>query len=113
MNYEKILLAIFAGFFVSGSLALVAQIYRLTVIDARARGLKHPRFWGLINISSNNGAGMIFYLIFRRKYPIVHKLGEADLLRMGKLKRASGASIIFMAIGAVGVIWILFMFKGI
>lgn len=36
----------------SGAIALVGaictawQIYQMTVSDAKARGLKHPKFWG-------------------------------------------------------------------
>ena len=60
----------------SGAIALVGaictawQIYQMTVSDAKARGLKHPKFWGFWAMNGNNSSGLILYLIGRRKYPV-------------------------------------------
>ena len=53
----------------SGAIALVGaictawQIYQMTVSDAKARGLKHPKFWGFWAMNGNNSSGLILYLI--------------------------------------------------
>ena len=62
----------------SGAIALVGaictawQIYQMTVSDAKARGLKHPKFWGFWAMNGNNSSGLLMYLIGRRKYPIIN-----------------------------------------
>ena len=40
MNY--ILLAIFIAIYLIGVVATIYQIYKITVIDSKARGMKHP-----------------------------------------------------------------------
>lgn len=46
------------------------QLYKLIVLDAQSRGLKHPKFWGIFSISGNDGGGgILLYLLRRRKYP--------------------------------------------
>lgn len=54
-----------------GSISIVYQIYHGAVIDAKARGLKLPKLWGLFAMTGNNSSGLIIYLICRRKYPII------------------------------------------
>ena len=66
----------------SGAIALVGaictawQIYQMTVSDAKARGLKHPKFWGFWAMNGNNSSGLILYLIGRRKYPFQNMIIE-------------------------------------
>ena len=40
-----------------GAFTLMYQIFRLVVLDAESRGMKHPTFWGIFSLSGNNGGG--------------------------------------------------------
>ena len=55
------------------------RLYEIIQIDAGQK-FKHPKTWGLCSISSNNGSGLLLYLIKRRKYPII----ELSKRRHGK-----------------------------
>ncbi len=53
-----------------GALSLMYQIFKIVVLDAESRGLKHPKFWGIFSLGGNNGSGgFLLYLIGRNKYP--------------------------------------------
>ncbi len=41
------------------------EVYQIIKLDAKTRGLKHPTFWVFLASSSNNGGGLIAYLIVR------------------------------------------------
>ncbi len=62
------------------------EVYQIIKLDAKARGLKHPTFWEFLASSSNNGGGLITYLIVRRNYPIKNML-EADTKEIAKRKK--------------------------
>lgn len=86
-----------------GAFSLAYQIYKLTELDAISRGLKHPKFWGIFSLSGNNGnGGLLLYLIGRRKYP--SEMTEDDRLKMESRKKKAGVSLIFIAVGAIGLI---------
>lgn len=68
-----------------GGIETVYQIYRMVLIDAAARGLKHPRFWGFFAMSGNNSGGLIMYLIGRRRYPVLH-MSDDDKKEIEKRK---------------------------
>lgn len=93
----------------SGAIALVGaictawQIYQMTVLDAKARGLKHPKFWGFCAMNGNNSSGLILYLIGRRKYP-VQNMSIEDQEMIETRKKAAGAALVFLAIGAIGFV---------
>lgn len=83
-----------------GAFTLAYQVYKLTSIDARCRGLKHPKLWGLFSLSGNNGSGgLILYLIARRKYPL--QITETEQAEMNSRKKRAGVSLIFIAIGTI------------
>lgn len=86
-----------------GSLTVVYQIYHMTIIDAKARGLKHPKLWGVFTMGGNNSGGLLLYLIGRRKYPIL-ELSETDANEIEVRKKAAGVGLLFLAIGAIVVI---------
>ncbi len=92
----------------SGAIALVGaictawQIYQMTVSDAKARGLKHPKFWGFWAMNGNNSSGLILYLIGRRKYP-VQNMSIEDQEKIETRKKAEGAALVFMTLGAIGI----------
>lgn len=90
----------------SGAIALVGaictawQIYQMTVLDAKARGLKHPKFWGFWAMNGNNSSGLILYLIGRRNYPV----SIEDQEKIETRKKAAGAALVFLALGAIGFV---------
>ncbi len=71
-----VLAVIFSAAAVVGAIETVYQVYQLTVIDAAARGLKHPKLWGLLAANGNNSSGLLLYLIGRRNYPVNVCAGE-------------------------------------
>lgn len=50
MERNMVLAVIFSAAAVVGAIETVYQVYQLTVIDAAARGLKHPKLWGLLAV---------------------------------------------------------------
>ena len=86
-----------------GVSCVVFQIYQMTVIDATARGLKHPKFWGVFTMSGNNSSGLLMYLIGRRKYPIIN-MSENNAKELEKRKKSAGIGLLFLAVGVIGMI---------
>ena len=54
MNLSIVLAVICGAVALVGAFCVVFQIYQMTVIDATARGLKHPKFWGVFTMNGNN-----------------------------------------------------------
>lgn len=85
-----------------GAFTLSFQIYKMTEMDARSRGLKHPKFWGFFSLGGNNGSGgLILYLIGRRNYP--SSMNEADRVIMHSRKKKACVSLCFLAVSAIGL----------
>ena len=101
MEWNIVLAVIFGAVAVVGGVETVYQIYRLVVLDSAARGLKHPKLWGLLATNGNNSSGLLLYLIRRRKYPLV-SINDEQLQLMDKRKKSAGLGLIFMAVGAIG-----------
>ena len=99
----SVLMVIGLAILLVGSIYFARRLYEIVQIDARARGFRHPKTWGLFSISSNNGSGLLLYLIKRRKYPII-ELSKEDMERIEKGKKAISAAIIFVAMGAILII---------
>ena len=87
-NYLVVLAAAGAAAAVIGSGYAVYQLFRLAETDARCRGMKHPRLWGLLASSGSNQSGLLLYLIGRRNHPVL-SLSEEE---KGLIQRASGRS---------------------
>ena len=99
----NIVIGIISGaFMLTGAIALVSQIYQITVLDAKARGLKHPKLWGFLAISGNNSSGLIMYLIGRRKYPIIN-ISETTRNYIERKKKIAGVGLVFLAAVAIGL----------
>lgn len=99
---QKLILAVICGAIAFvGTATVCYHIFQMTVIDAKARGLKHPKFWGLFTMSGNNSNGLILYLIGRRNYPI-QNMSRQDQEKIIKYKKCAGAGIIFLAAGFIG-----------
>ena len=100
MDKNIVLAVIFGAAAVVGAMETVYQIYRLTVMDAAARGLK---LWGLLAANGNNSSGLLLYLIGRRNYP-VNSIDSRQLVVMEKRKKAAGIGLVFVAVGAIGLL---------
>ena len=57
-------------------------------MDAAARGLKHPKLWGLLAANGNNSSGLLLYLIGRRNYPM-NSIDSRQLVVMEKKEKGS------------------------
>ena len=101
---KSILLVIFGAIAFVGAIETVYQVYKLTIIDAGARGLKHPKLWGLLAMNGNNSSGLLLYLIGRRNYPI-KSINNSQLVLMNKIKKAAGIGLLFMTMGIVGLLY--------
>lgn len=99
----NVLIMIGVAIMLVGAICFAYRLYEIVQIDARSRGFKHPKTWGLCSISSNNGSGLLLYLIKRRKYPII-ELSKEDMERIEKSKKAISAAIIFVATGAILIV---------
>lgn len=99
----SILIMIGAAIMLVGAICFAHRLYEIVQIDARARGFRHPKTWGLFSASSNNSSGLLLYLIKRRKYPVM-ELSKEDAKRIEKCKKAISAAIIFVATGAILII---------
>lgn len=86
MSLNIVLAVICGAVALVGTFCVVFQIYHMTVIDATARGLKHPKFWGVFTMSGNNSSSLLMYLIGRRKYPIVN-MSESNSKELEKRKK--------------------------
>lgn len=109
MNWSILLSVICGAVALVGAFDVIFQIYHMTVIDATARGLKHPKFWGLFTISANNSSGLLMYLIGRRNYPVIN-LSESRQREMERRKKSAGAGLVFLAVGTIGCLGCLFAF---
>ena len=103
MDFTTVLAVICGAVAFSGALCVVFQIYYITVIDASARKLKHPKFWGFLTMSGNNSGGLIMYLIGRRKYPIIN-ISESEKKELERRKKAAGVGLLFLVTGIIGMV---------
>lgn len=104
MNY--ILLAIFIAIYLIGVVATVYQVYKITVIDSKAREINHPKLMGLLATSGKSSEGIILYLLHRRKYPIKN-IPKEEQNEIERRKKIVLVGIIFMIIGAIGFVFFI------
>lgn len=89
-----------------GLFTLAFQIFKITESDAKSRGLKHPKLWGLFVIGGNNGSnGLLPYLIFRNKHP--SNMDESEKAEINSRKNKAIVSLFLIAIGSIGLIYVL------
>ena len=89
-----------------GVVATIYQIYKITVIDAKARGIKHPKLMGLLATSGKSSEGIILYLLHRRKYPIKN-ITKEEQNEIDRRKKIALVGIIFMVVGAIGFVFFI------
>ena len=88
-----------------GAFTLMYQIFKLVVIDAESRGLKHPTFWGVFSLGGNNGGGgLLLYLLGRNRFPA--NMTETTKELFNSRKKKAGLSLCFIAIGTISLIFI-------
>lgn len=104
MNY--VCMAVFIAICLIGMITLVYQIYKITIIDSKARSLKHPKLTGLLATSGQNSSGLVLYLLTRKKYPIKN-ISNEDKLEINRKKKIALVSLIFVVIGAIGFVYCL------
>ena len=103
MNLNIVLSVICGAVALVGAFCVVFQIYHMTVIDATARGVKHPKLWGIFAMGGSDSSGLLMYLIGRRKYPIVN-MSESNSKELERRKKSAGVGLLFLAIGVIGII---------
>ena len=54
-------------------------------------------------MNGNNSSGLILYLIGRRNYP-VQNMSIEDQEKIETRKKAAGAALVFLALGAIGFV---------
>lgn len=109
MQTKLLIGLLFGAILVVGSITTIIQIYKITVLDATARGIKHPKLWGFWAMGGNNSSGLLIYLINRRKYPII-EISEKDSNDIERYKKISAVGLTFLVIGALGVMYSIAMY---
>lgn len=100
MHIQMVLLLVCVACTIVGAWGTAWQIYQLTIIDARARGLKHPRFWGLVAANANNSSGLLLYLLGRRRHPYVD-LTKEDQEQLALRKHKAQICLVFLVVSAI------------
>lgn len=94
------IMVVFMFILLLGAVGLSYQVYKMTELDARSRGLKHPKFWGIFSLGGNNGSGgLLLYLLGRRKYPST--MSEKDKAIIESRKKRAGVCLVFIVVGAI------------
>lgn len=99
---------VFGAVLIVGGVSTMYQIYRMTELDAKTRGLKHPKLWGLFAMNGNNSSGLLLYLIGRRKYPVTN-ITQADRRQIEARKKKVGVGMAFLVAGGIGLVASLFL----
>lgn len=107
---EKYLIALGVAVLVVGFSFSIYQFYQLVKTDAICRGLKHPKLWGFFAISGNNQAGLILYLIARRKHPVISMTDEQKSI-IDRCKARIGVGLIFLVVGAIVCVWSMVLYQ--
>ena len=83
----------------------VYQLFKLVELDAAVRGMKHPKFWGVLAAGSQRGEGLILYLLNRNKAVFSMTTEEKEELQMRKQR------IIYLLV--LIVILVIFLFASV
>lgn len=99
---ELIFILVCAAVAIVGTFNTAFQLYKIVWLDATTRGLKHPRFWGVFALNSNNSSGLLLYLINRRKYPVIN-ITQENREEIKSRKKKVGVGLVFLAVGSIGM----------
>lgn len=103
MEWNTIISVMFGAIVAVGAIFFLYQLHNIIVIDAKTRGLKHPRFWGLLPLGNNTGEGLLVYLIRRRNCPVIN-ITENDRQEISKRKKTTGIGLSFVCLGTIGIL---------
>lgn len=93
-----------AAVFLVGGVFSTYQLYKPVRADAACRGIKSPRLWGALTAGGNNQSGIVLYLIYRRRYPIISVTDEQRTF-MDKCKKKFAVGLIFLVVGVAACVW--------
>lgn len=103
MEWTTIVSVMFGAVIAVGAVFFLYQLYSIVALDAKTRGLKHPRLWGFLSLGNNTGGGLLVYLIRRRNCPVVN-ITDNDRQEISKRKKATGIGLCFVCLGTIGII---------
>lgn len=103
-KYFLFMIAVGAAVVLVGGIVSMYQLFRLVETDSECRGLRHPKLWGMFAVTGNHSAGLLFYLINRRKHPIL-SMTDGQRTYIGRCKKKIGVGITCLVIGAMVCIW--------
>ena len=102
MDINYLFLGICVVLYLIGLVLTICQVYRFTVIDAKIRGMKHPKAMGLLASSGQGGGGMLLYLIKRKQYPVSSvSMTQKKALKQSKTAACIGVCIMLFSIALV------------
>lgn len=84
-----------------GASTLAYQVFKMTELDAKSRGFKHPKAWGFFALGGNNNSGLLLYLIGRKKY--LSNMNAVDKQIIESRKNKAGVSLIFFALSTIAL----------
>ena len=105
MNYIGLGISIVT--YVTSLIIYVYQKYKVTIIDARARGMKHPKLMGVLATSGNNGGGSFLYFLRKKKYPIKNNITKEEAEEIEVRTRIMRKCVIISIIGIVCFIYFI------
>ena len=81
----------------------VYQLFKLVELDASIRGMRHPKFWGLLTASGQRGEGLLLYLLTRNKAIYSMEIEEQEELENRKKR------LLYLLI--LNIIFAIFLFS--
>lgn len=81
----------------------VYQLFKLIELDASIRGMRHPKFWGLLTAGGQRGEGLLLYLLMRNKAIYSMEIEEQEELENRK------KSLLYLLI--LNIIFAIFLFS--
>lgn len=81
----------------------VYQLFKLVELDASIRGMRHPKFWGLLTAGGQRGEGLFLYLLMRNKAIYSMEIEEQEELENRKKR------LLYLLI--LNIIFAIFLFS--
>lgn len=81
----------------------VYQLFKLIELDASIRGMRHPKFWGLLTAGGQRGEGLLLYLLTRNKAIYSMEIEEQEELENRKKR------LLYLLI--LNIIFAIFLFS--
>lgn len=81
----------------------VYQLFKLVELDASIRGMRNPKFWGLLTAGGQRGEGLLLYLLTRNKAIYSMEIEEQEELEIRKKR------LLYLLI--LNIIFAIFLFS--